>query len=104
MYDSYARKAYEYDDEKGYMKDPNIHMRKAGLKDTSLLYSLIHDSHHDVAESFGLTLENCPRHPSNCTREWIEKDLLRGVVYYIVQFDGCLGQFSRVRPKRSATS
>jgi GNAT superfamily N-acetyltransferase len=69
------------------MPDPNIHMRKACLKDASLLCLLIHDSHQDVAERFGLTLKNCPRHPSNCTREWIEKDLLRGVVYYIMEHD-----------------
>lgn len=77
------------------MHDPKIHMRRAGLKDTSLLCSLINDSHRDVADRFGLTPENCPKHPSNCTREWIENDLLRGVVYYIMEHDerpvGCVG-------------
>lgn len=71
-----------------------IHMRKAGPQDVTLLCSLIRDSHRDVAERFGLTQENCPRHPSNCTQEWIEKDLLKGVDYYILEHDdtpaGCV--------------
>jgi GNAT superfamily N-acetyltransferase len=74
--------------------DHMIHMRKAGPQDVTLLCSLIRDSHRDVAERFGLTQENCPRHPSNCTQEWIEKDLLKGVDYYILEHDdtpaGCV--------------
>jgi N-acetylglutamate synthase-like GNAT family acetyltransferase len=38
-----------------------------------------------VAERFGLTQENCPRHPSNCTAEWIQKDMNRGVTYFIIE-------------------
>jgi hypothetical protein len=41
-----------------------------------------------VAERFALTLENCPKHPSNCTDEWVENDFARGVAYYILESDG----------------
>lgn len=42
-------------------------------------------SFQDVAERFGLTQENAPRHPSNCTQDWIQKDLERGVTYFIIE-------------------
>jgi len=38
-----------------------------------------------VAERFGLTSENCPKHPSNCTDRWIESDFQRGVIYFILE-------------------
>ena len=38
-----------------------------------------------VAERFGLTDENCPRHASNCTADWIEKDMDRGVTYFVLE-------------------
>jgi diamine N-acetyltransferase len=65
-----------------------IQMRKADTADITLLSRLIRDSHQDVAERFCLTPDNCPKHPSNCTDEWIEKDLIRGVVYYILEYKG----------------
>ena len=59
-------------------------IRQAGPADREILASLICGSHRDVAERFGLTPENCPRHPSNCTVEWIDQDLSRGTVYSIL--------------------
>ena len=53
--------------------------------DKSILTSLIRDSYRDVAERFNLTIENCPKHPSNCTGEWIEKDITRGVSFFILE-------------------
>jgi N-acetylglutamate synthase-like GNAT family acetyltransferase len=41
-----------------------------------------------VAERFGLTEGNCPRHPSNCRADWVERDMDRGVVYYALESDG----------------
>ena len=69
------------------MSDPDIRIRKAGVADITLLSRLIRDSHRDVAERFGLTSANCPKHPSNCTDEWIEKDLARSVAYFIMEFN-----------------
>ena len=64
---------------------PEAHIREAHSTDVSLVSGLIRESFRDVARRFGLTLENCPKHPSNCTDEWIENDFARGVTYYIVE-------------------
>ncbi len=65
-----------------------MHIRKADSGEISALSGLIRDAFRDVAETFGLTRENCPKHPSNLTDEWIENDLDRGVIYYVLENDG----------------
>lgn len=59
------------------------------------LARLIRQGFADVARRFELTPENCPRHPSNYTREWVETDLEKGVRYFILTADGtpagCVG-------------
>ncbi len=65
-----------------------MHIRKADSGEISALSGLIRDAFRDVAETFGLTRENCPKNPSNLTDEWIENDLDRGVIYYILENDG----------------
>ena len=65
-----------------------IIIRKANSYDVSTLSGLIRDSFYDVAERFGITPENCPKHPSNCVDEWIEKDFGRRVSYYILEHNG----------------
>jgi N-acetylglutamate synthase-like GNAT family acetyltransferase len=70
------------------MTDPTTHIRVAGSADIPVLSGLIRLSFRDVAERFALTLENCPKHPSNCTDEWIENDFARGVAYYILEDGG----------------
>jgi N-acetylglutamate synthase-like GNAT family acetyltransferase len=63
-------------------------IRSATKKDVTLLAALIRNSFRDVAERFGLTSDNCPTHPSNCTAAWIEKALEKGITYYILEMDG----------------
>jgi N-acetylglutamate synthase-like GNAT family acetyltransferase len=58
-------------------------IRRARASDVPLLAGLIRDAYRDVAQRFGLTAENCPKHPSNCTTEWIRRDLERHVRYFI---------------------
>ncbi len=53
--------------------------------DAELLASLIRASFADVAERFGLTPENSPTHPSNCTPEWIHSAFARGHRYFIMR-------------------
>jgi N-acetylglutamate synthase-like GNAT family acetyltransferase len=62
----------------------NIDIRITNPDDTALLCRLIHDSFRDVAERFSLTPEKCPKHPSNYTEEWVQKDFDRGVTYFIL--------------------
>lgn len=64
--------------------DSDIVIRKATDTDTRILSGLVRTSYQDVARHFNLTRKNCPKHPSNCTDEWIKKDLDRGVTYYIL--------------------
>lgn len=69
-------------------------IREADSDDVSLISGLVSECFRDVAERFGLTLENCPKHPSHCTDEWIENDFARGVTFYILESDvmalGCV--------------
>lgn len=68
---------------------------EATSEEVDALTRLIRDSFTDVARRFDLTPENCPKHPSNYTREWVQGDLERGVRYFILKADeisiGCVG-------------
>jgi len=63
-------------------------IRDAGVRDIPLLTGIIRKSFQDVAERFSLTAQNCPKHPSNCSSNWIERDFSRGVRYFILENDG----------------
>jgi N-acetylglutamate synthase-like GNAT family acetyltransferase len=71
-----------------------IHIREANSADMSLLSRLVRQSYRDVADRFELTPANCPKHPSNCTDEWIENDFGRGISYFILEHSdvpaGCI--------------
>ena len=54
-------------------------------QDSQVLAEIIRKSFQDVAERFGLTKENAPRHPSNCTVDWIREDMERGVAYFAIE-------------------
>ena len=62
-----------------------IHIREAKSDDVARLCRLIRRSYQDVAERFKLTPTNCPKHPSNCTDEWIENEFAKGVNYFILE-------------------
>ena len=62
---------------------------RTGTKaDIDVLVEIIRDSFLDVAERFGLTLQNSPTHPSNCRTEWLQREMDRGVIFYILERDG----------------
>jgi GNAT superfamily N-acetyltransferase len=75
--------------------DQSITIRDAASEDAAVLAGLIRESFRNVAVRFGLTPENCPKHPSNCTTVWIESDRSRGVRYFILSQNGesigCVG-------------
>lgn len=54
-------------------------------EDTKALVETIRKSFQDIAERFGLTQENAPRHPSNCTVDWIRNDMEFGVTYFAIE-------------------
>jgi N-acetylglutamate synthase-like GNAT family acetyltransferase len=66
----------------------NFKIRAGTLKDIAVLTEIIRGSFRDVADRFGLTQENCPKHPSNCTVDWVQGDMDRGVTYFIFEDDG----------------
>lgn len=54
-------------------------------KDARVLAEITRMSFQDVADRFDLTPENAPRHPSNCTVDWIRKDMQDGVTYFAIE-------------------
>ena len=54
-------------------------------KDAGVLAEITRKSFQDVADRFGLTPDNAPRHPSNCTVDWIRKDIEDGVTYFAIE-------------------
>lgn len=66
-------------------------IKPANHSEAPLLAALIRDSFRDVAERFGLTPQNSPTHPSNCTADWITTALDKGIRYYLLEIDGRAG-------------
>lgn len=68
------------------MDESNLYdIRKAGQDDIPSLAQIIRHSYKDVARRFDLTPQNCPKHPSNYTNHWVQRDIDRGVVYYSLE-------------------
>jgi diamine N-acetyltransferase len=60
-------------------------IKDANESDIPVLVDIIRNSFRDVAVRFGLTEQNCPKHPSNCTSQWIETAFQKGVRYFILE-------------------
>jgi ribosomal protein S18 acetylase RimI-like enzyme len=54
----------------------------AGLTDLEDLADLIRRAYLTVALRFGLNSQNCPKHPSNCTPDWVQDDMRAGKSYF----------------------
>ncbi len=67
---------------------PSDTIKTATIDDGAILSDLIRNSYCDVAQRFDLTPENCPKHPSNCTDDWVRNDFARGVSYFIIEHNG----------------
>lgn len=65
-----------------------MNIRQASEADMGVLVNLLRDSFRDVAERFGLTIENCPNLLAFCTNQRIENDLEKDLTYYILEKDG----------------
>lgn len=52
--------------------------------DASTVAMLVSASNQGVAAMFGLNAENCPRHPSFCTPQWVAAEIARGETYFIL--------------------
>ena len=65
-----------------------MNIRRTTISDVEALAGIIRRSYQTVAIRFGLNNSNCPKHPSNCTSEWITADFERGVMYFMLESDG----------------
>ncbi len=67
---------------------------KAPPQDAPAIAGIIRKSHQNIAEKFNLTPDNCPKHPSLCRPQWIQKGMDRGEVYFLYHvrgdFIGCV--------------
>lgn len=63
------------------IKDTDI--RKAEFSDASMLNFLIRKCFSDVAQRFGITMENTPDHPSNSSVETVQKSISNGIKFFI---------------------
>ena len=70
------------------MSASGLHIREATRRDDEFLAAIIRHGFRDVADRFNLTPQNCPTHPSNCTRQWIESAMAKGTVYYVAEEGG----------------
>lgn len=64
-----------------------IKIREAAITDAPTLAGIVRDSFQTVADRFGLNRENCSKHPSHCTPDWIQADFNRGVRYFLLGID-----------------
>jgi GNAT superfamily N-acetyltransferase len=65
-----------------------MNIRRTTVSDVEALTRIIGRSYQTVAVKFDLNSSNCPKHPSNCTGEWIIADFERGVTYFMLESDG----------------
>jgi ribosomal protein S18 acetylase RimI-like enzyme len=65
-----------------------MQIRDTSINDAALLAGIISESNRDVAERFGLNGDNCPKHPSLCTEDWVLADFARGERYFILEDEG----------------
>ncbi|WP_044418336.1 GNAT family N-acetyltransferase [Halarcobacter anaerophilus] len=57
--------------------------KRAKIEDAKILSSIISESNKDVANEFGLNINNAAKHPSFCTKEWVISDFEKGEEYFL---------------------
>jgi N-acetylglutamate synthase-like GNAT family acetyltransferase len=62
-----------------------MEIREATPKELATIAMLVSASNKDVALKFGLNTDNCPKHPSFYTAEWVKSDLERGQKYFVLE-------------------
>jgi len=61
-----------------------MEIREATADDAPVLADVIRRAFRAIAQRLDITPDNCPTHPSNCMPDWVEADLDKGVVYFIL--------------------
>lgn len=65
-------------------------IQQVDMTATGDLAQLIRTAFSDVARRFALTAENTPKHPSNCTEQWVAEAMAKGVRYYGLEIEDAL--------------
>ena len=60
----------------------NMQIQTADIGAAGALAGLIRAAFIDVARRFAITPENTPKHPSNCTAQWLVEAMEKGVCFY----------------------
>ena len=60
-------------------------IRECAQEDAATLAMLVSESNKNVAVMFGLNADNCPKHPSFCTVDWVEAEFARGERYFVLE-------------------
>ncbi len=65
-----------------------MNIKKVNLDSSETISQIISESNKDVAIRFELTMENCPKHPSFCTKKWVAADFEMGSDYFLYEDNG----------------
>ncbi len=63
-------------------------IQQASSHDAEIIAFIVSQGNRDVAEKFGLTLQNNPKHPFFYTKERVLSDIDRGEAYFLYQKNG----------------
>jgi len=58
------------------------------VDDAEEISTIVRESHKDVAGEFGLNIDNAPKHPSFCRKDWVLSDFGRGEEYFVYKDGG----------------
>ena len=71
-----------------------MQIKEAGVDDAATIATLVATANRDVALRFGFTAENCAKHTSLCTADWVRAEFVRGECYFVAEDDarpvGCV--------------
>lgn len=65
-----------------------MNVYKASIPHAEAISQIVKEANIPVAELIGLTNENCPKHPSNCSKDWILESMDNGEEYYLLETEG----------------
>jgi len=72
------------------LTEGKMHVRPVLPTEAEPIAALLRSAYADVAQRFGLTSQNCSKHPSNFQAEWVTEALSRGIRYFVLEEAGTL--------------
>ena len=75
-------------------------IRVCAADDIDVLVTTIRSAFGEVARRLDLNEKNCPTHASNCTSDWVRKDMDRGIRYFVLESEGRVAGSVALEPVR----